>query len=359
MARCAETAGFDACFVTEHPFPSDRWLETGGHHALDPFVALSFAAAATTKLLLETHIAVLAYRNPFLTAKAVATLDVLSGGRVILGVAAGYLHGEYEALGADFDERNELTDEAIDVLRRAWSESGVEAKGRHFEARGNSMLPRPLQQPHPPIWIGGNSQRAIRRAVEKADGWIPFPTIGIQTDRIRTAAIESVDDFEARAAYAREHARAVGRTAPLDICFAPIGLALQGRDAASPEHFAALAARLAKRGVTWQAIMLSAKTRAAWCERVRELGARGCRPRAASSRRRSEPREPLRRSAAARSPRRSRRSTVRTVSSRSVSAAEAERDDAHHQRLERERAVLLARLVPGSSVTPKRASSAR
>jgi probable F420-dependent oxidoreductase len=274
MARCAESAGFDACFVTEHPFPSDRWMATGGHHALDPYVALSFAAAATTKLLLETHVAVLAYRNPFLTAKAVASLDVLSGGRVILGVAAGYLRGEYEALGVDIEERNELTDEALDMLRRAWSESGIEAKGRHFEVRGNSMLPRPLQRPHPPIWIGGNSRRAIRRAVEKADGWIPFPTLGIQTERIRTAAIESVEDFEARAAFAHAHARAVGRTAPLEICFAPIGLALAGRGAASPERFAELSARLAKSGVGWQAIMLPAKTRAEWCERVREVGER-------------------------------------------------------------------------------------
>lgn len=274
MARCAESAGFDACFVTEHPFPSDRWMATGGHHALDPYVALSFAAAATTKLLLETHVAVLAYRNPFLTAKTVASLDVLSGGRVILGVAAGYLHGEYEALGVDIRERNELTDEALDMLHRAWSESGIEATGRHFSVRGNSMLPRPLQRPHPPVWIGGNSRRAIRRAVEKADGWIPFPTLGIQTDRIRTAAIESVEDFEARAAYAVEHAEKIGRRAPLDICFAPIGLALHGRDAAPPERFAELSARLAKSGVTWQAIMVPARTRAAWCERVRELGQR-------------------------------------------------------------------------------------
>ena len=274
MARTAEEAGFDACFVTEHPFPSDRWLETGGHHALDPYVALSFAAAATTRLKVQTHIAVLAYRNPFLTAKAVATLDVLSGGRVILGVAAGYLYGEYDALGVDFAERNELTDEAIDALHLAWSESGIEMKGRHFEARGNTMLPRPLQRPHPPIWVGGNSREAIRRAVERGEGWIPFPTTGIASDRIRTAAIESVEDFEARADYAREHAEKIGRRQPLDICFAPIGLPLQGRDAATPEQFAELSAQLSRLGVTWQALGLRARTRAEWCERVREVGAK-------------------------------------------------------------------------------------
>jgi probable F420-dependent oxidoreductase len=273
MARAAEAAGFDACFVTEHPFPSDRWLATGGHHALDPWVALSFVAAATTRLRVQTNIAVLAYRNPFLTAKAVASLDVLSGGRVILGVAAGYLRGEFEALGVDVEERNQLCDEAIDALRRAWSESGVALEGRHFAARGNSMLPRPLQQPHPPIWVGGNSRRAIRRAVEKGDGWIPFPTAGLASDRIRTAQIESVEDLAARVAYAHEHARAVGRTAPLEICFAPLGLALHRRDEATPERFTELARRLAALGVGWLALSVRAKTRGAWCARVREIGA--------------------------------------------------------------------------------------
>jgi len=273
MARAAEAAGFDACFVTEHPFPSDRWLATGGHHALDPYVALSFAAAATTRLRVQTNIAVLAYRNPFLTAKAVASLDLLSGGRMILGVAAGYLRGEFEALGVDFDERNDLCDEAIDALRLAWSRTGVEHAGRHFAARGNSMLPPPLQRPHPPIWVGGNSRRAIRRAVEKGDGWIPFPTAGLASDRIRTASIQSEGDLAARVAYAREHARAIGRRAPLDICFAPLGVPLHRRDEATPQRFAAVARSLAALGVTWLALSLPAKTRGAWCERVREVGA--------------------------------------------------------------------------------------
>ena len=176
IACTAEAAGFNAGFVTDHPFPDDRWMRAGGHHALDPFVALAFAAATTERLRVMTNITVLAYRNPFLTAKAVATLDVLSGGRVILGVAAGYLKREFAALGTDFDERNELTDEALIAMKRAWTEGGIEMEGRHFTARGNSMLPLPVQKPHPPIWVGGNARRAIRRAVELGDGWIPFPT---------------------------------------------------------------------------------------------------------------------------------------------------------------------------------------
>ena len=100
LAEAIAAAGFDACWVTEHPFPSDEWMATGGHHSLDPFVALTAAAVATKTLRLHTNILVLPYRNPFLTAKAAASLDVVSGGRVIVGVAAGYLEGEYAALGA-------------------------------------------------------------------------------------------------------------------------------------------------------------------------------------------------------------------------------------------------------------------
>src|SRR5690242_15140978 len=197
-ARVAEDAGFDACFVTDHPAPDIKWLEGGGHHALDPFVALSFAAAATTRLRVQTHILVLPYRNPLLTAKSVLSLDVLSGGRVILGVAPGYLKPEFAALGVDFDERNDLTDEAIDVMRRVWSEDEVEVTGRHFRTRGTTMRPRPPQQPYPPIWIGGNSTAAIRRAAERGQGWVPFPNPGGLTARVRTPQLANLDELASR-----------------------------------------------------------------------------------------------------------------------------------------------------------------
>ena len=121
VAQAAEAAGFDALAFTEHPMPSDRWLHAGGHDAIDPFIALTWAAAATEHLRLLTNITVVAYRNPFLLAKTVATLDSLSGGRVILGAAAGYLKSEFRALGVDFDERNELFDEALEVLALSWA----------------------------------------------------------------------------------------------------------------------------------------------------------------------------------------------------------------------------------------------
>src|SRR5262245_27365287 len=109
IASAAERSGFDAVFVTDHPLPEAGWLAAGGHHAMDPFVALSFAAAATTRIRLQTNLCVLPYRNPFITAKSVATLDALSGGRVILGVGGGYLRPEFDALQAGFETRNERT----------------------------------------------------------------------------------------------------------------------------------------------------------------------------------------------------------------------------------------------------------
>ncbi len=272
MARAAEQAGFDACFVTDHPFPGDRWLQAGGHHSLDPFVALSFAAAATTELRLQTHVVVLAYRNPFLSAKAAASLDALSGGRLIFGVAAGYLKSEFAALGADFEARNELCDEAIHVILRAWTEEGIELAGRGFLARGNTMLPRPVQKPHPPIWVGGNSKRAIRRAVELADGWLPFPTVARVAPHLRTAALESLADLEAMLAYLRQHARAVGRSEPLDVCFVPFGLDMFSNDPIEPDRFLETVAELERIGVTWLTMTLPCESRAEFCGRVSDFG---------------------------------------------------------------------------------------
>ena len=203
MARHAEALGFDAVHVTDHPAGDQQWLETGGHHALDPFVALSFAAGATTTLRVQTHIVVLPYRNPFLTAKSVLSLDVLSGGRLTFGIAAGYLRSEFNALGVDYDERNELFDEALEVMRLALTEDAVAYTGRHFRSRGTTMRPRPVQQPCPPIWIGGNSLRAMRRAVEAADGWCPFPNPASTSPALKTPQLETLDDFGTRVERAR------------------------------------------------------------------------------------------------------------------------------------------------------------
>jgi probable F420-dependent oxidoreductase len=256
MAAAAEAAGFDACYVTDHPAPDDRWLTTGGHHAPDPLVALSFAAAATTTLRLQTHVFIAAYRNPILAAKGIGNLDALSGGRVILGVAAGYLRPEFGALGVDFDERNELLDESIDVMRRVWTEDGVGVEGRHFRARSVTVRPRPASPGGPPIWVGGNSNQALRRAVERGQGWVPFPNPPGATKALKTPAIASLADLERRMETVVEHSAAIGRTEPLDVCFAPFS-----RD----DDLGAYAAL----GVTWLCVGFArVDTREQWIEQM-------------------------------------------------------------------------------------------
>lgn len=262
LSRAAEEAGFDAAFVTEHPFPDDRWLVKGGHHALDPFVALAFAAAATSSLRLQTNLCIAAYRNPFLLAKSVATLDALSGGRMILGVGAGYLEGEFAALGSPFDERNDRTDEAIRAMRAAWTGESVEMTGEHFVAAGNTMLPTPAQAGGPPIWIGGNAKRAIRRAVELADGWAPMPNPARSAARRHTPALETLDDLHARIQEAHTVSEAAGRTTPLEIVFMPLGLDMFTNAPVVPEAVIESIQALAGVGVTYVTTSVPGETRA-------------------------------------------------------------------------------------------------
>src|SRR5207244_12446196 len=139
------------------------------------------------------------------------------GARGVRGGGAASLEPEFVALGVDSAERNALTAEALRAMKAAWSGESVALDGLHSTASGNTMLPRPAQRPHPPLWVGGNSRRAIRRAVEQADGWVPMPNPARSASRRRTPALESVDDLRAGIAYAREHGEAVGREAPLDV----------------------------------------------------------------------------------------------------------------------------------------------
>ena len=172
VAVAVEQAGFDAFALTEHPIPGANWLAHGGHQTLDPFVGLAFAAAVTDRIRLLTHLSVVPYRNPFLLAKSAATLDRCSKGRFILGIGTGYHKTEFFALGVDFDERNSLFDEALEVLPKAWSGEPFDAEGLHFTAKGVIQRPRPAQNPIP-IWIGGNSKLSRRRAA-RTQGWMPM-----------------------------------------------------------------------------------------------------------------------------------------------------------------------------------------
>ncbi len=211
ISQAAEKAGFTSATVTDHPVPSARWLDAGGHYAQDPFVMLSLIGAVTTKLKLQTNIVVLPYRNPFVTARAVSTLDRFTGGRFIFGMGAGYLKAEYKALGVDFDSRNDLMDEYIRAMKLAWTGEDFTFEGTGYTALGNRVLPTPAQDPHPPLLIGGNSKRALRRCAELGDYWHPFFVPKMVTDTARTANISTDDELLAAIAYMNEHCDKIGR----------------------------------------------------------------------------------------------------------------------------------------------------
>jgi probable F420-dependent oxidoreductase len=260
VSRRAEAAGYDAVFVTDHPFPSAKYIARGGHHSIDPFVALAFAAAATTTLGVQTNLLILAYRNPFVTAQAIATLDSLSGGRTIIGVGAGYLEPEFAALGADFAGRGARNDEVLRAMAAAWRGEPVEMDGTDFTAVDNVLQPLPFQQPHPPVLIGGNSTAAIRRAVTMAQGWIPMPSPASSAKMLGTPGIENLDDLRGRIAIATRLATEHGRTTPLDIWFSPWTMSGFSDKQWDPQPFRDELAALAELGVGGVTITLPGTT---------------------------------------------------------------------------------------------------
>jgi probable F420-dependent oxidoreductase len=218
FASTAVDSGFDAIHFTEHPVPSARWLEKGGHEALDPIVALAFVAGLNADIRLLTQLTILPYRNPFLYAKAAATLDRLAGGRLTLGVGAGYLKSEFFALGVDFDERNSLFDESLEVCRLAWSGDRFSYEGMHFSALDVRCLPTPLQTSLP-VWIGGNSRLARQRVASAAQGWLPQPNPPSIAATRRSATLETLRDLELMLEELRDMASSLNRTEPIDVMF--------------------------------------------------------------------------------------------------------------------------------------------
>lgn len=269
MATAAERYGFDAVYVTDHPAPPAAWLGSGGHHALEPTVALSFAAAATSRVRVHTNLYVAAYRPVLLAAKTLASLDLLSGGRLIVGLGAGYLRAEFEALGADFDDRGTVLDDAIAVLKRAWTGEPLTVSGRGFSARDVIVRPTPAQRPHPPLWIGGNSSAAMRRAVRCAQGWSPFLNAGF-ADVTRTAEIANLDDLQRRLAEMRVMLERDGRRDPLEVCFTPPHLVRHGKRF-EPEVLREEVGSLTDLGVTWATVEFRTGSRNEWLEHVQRF----------------------------------------------------------------------------------------
>ena len=179
-----EALGFTSVMIADHVvFPSvvsSKYPYTvsgvfpGQGDALEQLSLMAFVAGRTSRLRLVTSVMILPYRNPVFTAKTLATVDVLSRGRVTVGVGVGWLREEFEALAAaDFDRRGAVSDEYLRIFKTLWTRSPASFEGEFYRFKDLQCLPLPVQKPHPPIWVGGHSRPAIRRAARLGDGWHP------------------------------------------------------------------------------------------------------------------------------------------------------------------------------------------
>ncbi|MBX9698874.1 MAG: LLM class F420-dependent oxidoreductase [Acetobacteraceae bacterium] len=207
LGAALEERGFDSLWVPEHthiptsrrsPFPGGGELPRRYKHTHDPFVALSFAAARTTRLKLGTGILLVPQRDPIVTAKSVASLDRLSGGRFLLGIGGGWNVEEMENHGARYETRFRLMEERVRAMQALWTQEEASFHGKYVNFDPVWMHPKPLQRPHPPIYLGGETDHTLRRVVEFCDGWFPRPGRGREmvegVQRLRRMAEEKGRD---------------------------------------------------------------------------------------------------------------------------------------------------------------------
>jgi len=208
LARAAEERGFDSLLLPEHthiptsrrtPYPGGGELPKAYSHTHDPFVALSFAAAATTKILLGTGICLIPQRDPIVTAKCVASLDQLSNGRFLFGIGGGWNVDEMENHGARYETRFKLLRERILAMKALWTQQEAAFHGEMVDFDPVWLYPKPAQRPYPPILLGGLSDYTVKRVVEFCDGWLPIARPGFDPKeavaRLRQAASASGRDF--------------------------------------------------------------------------------------------------------------------------------------------------------------------
>ena len=208
LARAAEERGFDSLLLPEHthiptsrrtPYPGGGELPKAYSHTHDPFVALSFAAAATTKILLGTGICLIPQRDPIVTAKCVASLDQLSNGRFLFGIGGGWNVDEMENHGAHYETRFKLLRERILAMKALWTQREAAFHGEMVNFDPVWLYPKPAQRPYPPILLGGLSDYTVKRVVEFCDGWLPIARPGFDPKeavaRLRQAASAAGRDF--------------------------------------------------------------------------------------------------------------------------------------------------------------------
>ena len=244
LARAIEDAGYDEIDLFEHvtvghPIPGRSETREAAPELLEPLVTLGAISAVTRRIRLGTGILVLPQRQPALVAKQVATLDVLSNGRVRLGVGVGWQRSEYESLGVPFEERGRRIDEAITLMRRYWTEPSVTFHGQFYRAEAMGMDPKPVQPGGPPIWLGGDSEAALRRVGRIGDGWMAMA----DSDEAVVTAPEKL-------ATIRAAAEAAGRDP------ARIGLQARLSDPLDLESLPRRVAGLRAAGFTWITVSL-------------------------------------------------------------------------------------------------------
>ena len=214
IARKGEELGFDALLTGDHilvprniasVYPYTEGGEFPGSpsgESMEQITLLSYIAGQTTKIRLVTSVLIVPHRNPLIAAKSLATLDVLSGGRLVVGVGVGWMREEFQALGLPpFEERGAVTDEYIRAFKVLWTEDNPSFEGKYISFDDISFLPKPVQKPHPPIWVGGESRPALRRTAELANGWYPLgsnPTFPMGTPEQLKAGLERLAQYARR-----------------------------------------------------------------------------------------------------------------------------------------------------------------
>lgn len=171
VAVRAEERGLDSVWVTDHVIVPKTTAIIYRDHMLDPLAILPWLAGVTRRVMLGSSVIVVPYRSPLPLAKLLASVDVLSGGRLIVGAAIGWMEGEFDALGVPFKERASRTDEALELFRTVWTEEYPEIQTKRHRLHDVKVSPMPLQKPRPPLWVGGLSDGAMRRAARLGDGW--------------------------------------------------------------------------------------------------------------------------------------------------------------------------------------------